>query len=103
MFAYCGNNPIVKIDPTGHFAWYALFMALIEDVTFSNWISDGIHAARNREYNALHDVSGECINGQGIAPYSELHIGDTTFSEAGCGPIAVYNALILTGREVCIS
>ena len=52
MFAYCGNNPVNRIDPTGEWWWDTLFDAIslvfsivdvIRDPTnWENWVNLGL-------------------------------------------------------------
>jgi len=53
------------------------------------------------EYNSQFKLTGY-LNGQGIGDLSKLKYGNKTFKEAGCGPIAVYNALLTLGTHVPI-
>lgn len=41
----------------------------------------------------------ELINGQGRDPYRGIPFGTSTVGFAGCGAIAVYNAMILSGHH----
>lgn len=66
-------------------------------------MADIQRAMANYVSNMQNDVSGTPINGQALEPYAKLRIGTNTFENAGCGPIAVYNALVVSGVDVSIS
>lgn len=51
-------------------------------------------ARKNRAFNERCDPSG-IINGQGLPPVCGLRYGVTNMAHAGCGIIAIYNALLL--------
>lgn len=53
------------------------------------------------EYNSQYKFKGY-LNGQGIGGLSKLKYGNKTFKEAGCGPIATYNALLALGVHMPI-
>lgn len=52
---------------------------------------------RNLAFNRQFEVDG-FINGQGLSPVKDMRYGVSTVQRAGCGVIAVYNALLLLGR-----
>lgn len=54
-------------------------------------------ARRNLAHNRRFAVSG-LVNGQGLPPVKDMRYGVTDVARAGCGVIAVYNALWLLGR-----
>lgn len=51
-------------------------------------------ARRNLAFNRQWEVHGP-INGQGLPPVKDMRYGISTMARAGCGVIAVYNALLL--------
>ena len=51
-------------------------------------------ARRNLLRNRQCEVSGP-VNGQGLPPVNEMRYGISNMARAGCGVIAVYNALLL--------
>jgi len=53
------------------------------------------------EYNCRYTFNGY-LNGQGVGDLSKLKYGNKTFKEAGCGPIAAYNALLTLGVHMSI-
>lgn len=54
-------------------------------------------AGRNLAFNEQFEPSGP-INGQGLPPVKDMRYGVTNVARAGCGLIAVYNALLLLGN-----
>lgn len=56
---------------------------------------------RHYEYNTQFKFSGY-LNGQGVGELSGLKYGLRTFKDDGCGPIAVYNAMLALGDHMSI-
>ena len=54
-------------------------------------------ARRNLAVNGQFEVSGP-VNGQGLPPVKDMRYGVSHIARAGCGVIAVYNALLLLGN-----
>lgn len=54
-------------------------------------------ARRNLAFNEQFELSGP-INGQGLPPVRDMRYGVVDVARAGCGVIAVYNALLLLGN-----
>ena len=54
-------------------------------------------ARRNLAFNRQFELSGP-INGQGLDPIKDMRYGISNIARAGCGVIAVYNALLLLGN-----
>ena len=69
LYVYCFGNPIVFVDRSGKKAIPI----------------------------ASYGPMPELINGQGLAPFSQIRFGSSNVGDAGCGAIAVYNAMILAG------
>ena len=74
MFAYCGNNPIANVDPSGS--------AFLPSMSKMN-------EGDNPRY----------ILDQNDSPYSSLPLGSTTVGEMGCAIVATYNALLSMGHH----
>lgn len=55
---------------------------------------------RNLAFNRQFDVNGP-VNGQGLSPVKDMRYGISDIARAGCGVIAVYNALLLLGNPHC--
>ena len=70
LYMYCAGNPLLFIDQSGNKA-----IPL-----------------------ASYGPMPELINGQGRDPYRGIPFGTSTVGFAGCGAIAVYNAMILSGH-----
>ena len=62
----------------------------------SRGVFSGI-ARKNLAFNRQFEISGP-INGQGLSPVKDMRYGITNIARAGCGVIAVYNALLLLGN-----
>ena len=85
LFAYCGNNPVVRIDASGN-AW-RYFLDVIYSI--NNWV--------HKIYNKKLSVNGYIYNqGKGVA--SQYWFGYFRSSHNGCGWIATYNALVMLGN-----
>lgn len=57
----------------------------------------------NHTQNAAHDIAGRFIFDQNTPELHAFRFGKSRADAAGCGPIAVYNALLLTKRHVGFS
>ena len=57
----------------------------------------------NHAHNAAHDIAGRIIFDQNTPEIKAFRFGKNHAAAAGCGPIAVYNALLLTGRPCSFS
>ena len=80
LYAYCNNNPVNMIDPTGH---VAVYMTLLNDG------NDGT-VTPEPEY----------ITDQGDESIGELPFGwRGNVAQNGCGPVALYNVLIAAGKN----
>ena len=92
LFAYCLNDPVGFIDPTGEKShiWY-------KDII------DGVLRELNYKYNKSNDVTGELIYGQASGPAADMKYGITTIEHVGCEVISVYNAMILLGMEASMA
>ena len=60
-------------------------------------------AWENHAHNAAHDITGRIIFDQNTPELETFRFGKSHADAAGCGPIAVYNALLLTGRPCAFS
>ncbi len=104
MFAYCNNCPVMAVDYTGkEFDFWGIFTSFFEMISMQSIMADIQRAMANYVSNMQNDISGTPINGQSLEPYAKLRIGTNTFDNTGCGPIAVYNALVVSGVDVSIS
>ena len=106
MFAYCGNNPVNRIDPTGRL-WgeiAAAFVAAIYYLVTYMEISDA-----NYEHNSSIDdnpdttTRNRILNDQNDATGQNFRYGDYPASHSACEAIAVHNAKILLGMESTLS
>ena len=53
----------------------------------------------NRKKNLLTETGSEIINGQGLGYVADMRYGLFPMSYNGCEMIAIYNLLILEGRQ----
>lgn len=53
----------------------------------------------NYAQNAAHDITGRFIFDQNTPEIHAFRFGKSRADASGCGPISVYNALLLTGRQ----
>ena len=65
-------------------------------VDINRGVFSGI-ARRNLVINGQFEVRGP-VNGQGLSPVKDMRYGVSDIARAGCGVIAVYNALLLLGN-----
>ena len=102
MFAYCGNNPVVRADWTGR--------------AFSNiacrslrGAKDFYYATKNYAENSVIDKSSDTttknklINDQNGDTGKLFTYGNYSASWNACEPIAIHNAKTLTGQESTLS
>ena len=101
LFAYCQNNPVNFVDPTGNWMTFQkakqvlyIYILLRFPVAFANY---------NYNSNNSRDIKSGYINGQGKGKVSKLRFGAFNMSYNGCEVIAVYNALQMKGKGVPIS
>ena len=88
MFAYCNNCPLILSDTAGDIpttATWGLFEELLKKV---------------KELVAKDREGFSPINGQSVSDFGVLDFGWFNLSTNGCGPVAIYNALGLTGQPV---
>ena len=88
MFAYCGNNPISRLDPTGN--------VHVSVCPAAQFCSNGGYPPYALPDNTHNKVAG-LINGQAICPYADERIMFGNYAKNGCGIIAIYNANQLLG------
>ena len=79
MFAYCNNNPVSSTDSSGYAPWMI--------------------TASVKEDNPKYGSGTQYIDDQTRTYYSDWSLGQSTISDRGCGPIAVYNILKSRGSR----
>ena len=82
QYSYCSNDPVNDTDKNGRFD-QAMMKRISED---------------NYKHNGKYSISGY-INGQSVHDCSKMRYGVKTLSYNGCGPIAMYNTLLLHGKR----
>ena len=81
MFAYCNNNPVNYTDFKGSVPSKDYCVAL------------GPDCGTNYEY----------IYDQTSSPHGETSLGIASVSHGGCGPVAVYNAMLMLGNYASLN
>lgn len=90
MFAYCNNNPINCIDTSG---------CLSASVGPNAMLYDGGGRKNVIIPDDKYSKTTEMINGQGVFEFADEPMGIGTYSDNGCGIVAVYNAMQLLGEH----
>lgn len=106
MFAYCGNNPINRTDPTG-----ALWRELIAiAIGIGCYIYDYVKITEeNYQHNSAVDSNPETttqnriLNDQNGATGKNFKYGIFDASHGVCEAIAVHNAKVLLGMDSSLS
>ena len=93
MFAYCGNNPTVFCDPTGHLRLDVVTCSVAD----ADW--GRRHAA---SMDPIYYKADGLIQGQAEFEFSQAAFGLGSYAHNGCGAIAIYNALQLLGYDVSL-
>ena len=78
MFVYCNNNPVHTADYSGHYSGQCIA------------VTDGGGGKKT-------DPKPTYITDQEDPSVAGYHFGCSTVGNSGCGPVAVYNALIMLG------
>ena len=98
MFAYCRNNPIIHLDPSGH-----------SSVVIDIWLLRFLMAATNRLNNERADrddstsTRNKIVNDQNGVTGDAFWYGICHANWNACETIAVHNAKVLLGRESSLS
>ena len=45
LYAYCGNNPVMYVDPTGEIAWWVVALIVVVAVVAVNHLVSGLECA----------------------------------------------------------
>ena len=100
LFVYCYNNPIILIDSNGEAAAAVLKTLLLVGVilTIAYKIAAAIIAKKNYKNNKRY-TTRSLIHNQNDSSMKKLKYGTTTIYNAGCGVIAVHNALCLLNKN----
>lgn len=72
-------------------------------IPLCSWRIPARRAWENHAHNAAHDIAGRIIFDQNTPELEAFRFGKSHAAAAGCGPIAVYNALLLTGKPCAFS
>ncbi len=98
LFTYTENNPVMNVDPTGY------CYELVDEVGDQDPRSCRFYVGIGyiipeliESYIARIYKNHQYINSQGDNNLQHLMIGDKTAKQAGCGPIAMYNADVMLG------
>jgi RHS repeat-associated protein len=94
-YAYCANNPVNFVDPSGHYKKWSLKLLN----SLSDYCEPKYHYFRNIKLNYGSEFDGYgMLNGQSIGYKSYMDYGAQSISSAGCGPIAIYNSAKTLGK-----
>ena len=94
MYAYCWNNPQNMYDCTGQFPAYIKIILAIKLIGDTVAAVTGI---ANYFHNSKQDLPSGYISNQ--SDWENLHMGFFGADYNGCGWIAVYNAMIMLGKQ----
>ena len=59
-----------------------------------------MYRPKNYKANCLVQIPDDYLNGQSMGVLKDMKYGATTLDDAGCGPIAVYNAMRYLGKPM---
>ena len=91
LFTYCGNSPILNVDPTGD-SFFLISLLFIPN-RYTRFIYNWNLGTRIMETN-------DYINGQKIGTPSKLKMGWGSGGLNGCSWIAAYNASKMLGEPI---
>ena len=94
-YVYCSNNPIMYADPSGN--WEIIINPI--KMLFTPYAARAKFAVASLVYNSSYSVTG-FIYGQRNANVTNMRFGGSTVGYSGCEAIAVYNAMLLLGKNV---
>ncbi len=104
MYAYCGNNPVMNVDPNGDSFVCLLFT--ISAICYTTYCYIVVSNYRNNsELDADSSTSTQdvIINYQGADNISQFKYGIDSATNNGCETIAIHNARILLGESSNLS
>ena len=109
LFAYCGNNPVNRCDPSGHFWLTALFVTVVAVAATVAAIGYRHVSKRNSRRNSKVDsdptttTKNKIINDQNGATGDNFEYGLHDASWNACEAIAVHNAKVSKGIDSSLS
>ena len=92
MFAYCLNNPVNRVDPTGELGIINFIVGIVNRIKNSKADEDPSTTTKNKIVNDQAETTGE-----------NFEYGFFKTSWNGCGPIAVHNAKVIKGIDSSLS
>ena len=99
LFAYCGNNPISRVDSSGQFWLSALIVTVVASVAIAK-VGYSHVTNRNSRRNSKVDsnskttTKNKIINDQNLATGKNFEYGLHSASSNACEAIAVHNAKV---------
>ena len=104
MFAYCGNDPVNRSDPSGEWWWVVAAVVAVVIVVKNEW-----YAKKNYKHNsqvdkfALTTTKNTIINDQQKDTGKNFEYGNYPASHNSCEAIAIHNAKVEKGIESTLS
>lgn len=109
MFAYCGNNPVSRKDPSGQFWLFSLIATTIITITTVAVVGYNHVSKRNSKRNSKVDENPETttknkiITDQDGATGQNFEYGLYPAQHNACETIALHNAKVLKGIDSSLS
>ncbi len=112
MYAYCSNNPIIRLDNSGEFWGLVIAIGVGVGLYVGTILSDVVYKGvsdSNYANNAKADADvktttkNKVLNDQNKTTGDTFEYGLYPASHNGCEPIAIHNAKVLSGVESTLS
>jgi hypothetical protein len=101
MFAYCGNNPIARLDHKGQY--WGFWFPFIVPVTPTGYMLSNYYHNSAVDSDPETTTQNKLINDQNLETGKNFKYGNYDVAWNGCEAIAVHNAAVLLGKESSLS